>query len=468
MNKVFVLDKNLKPLMPCHPARARELLTKGKAAVYRTMPFTIVLKDRLLEDSVLQTLELKLDPGSKTTGMAINAWFKIGAENKQATLIFGANLTHRAHQMVQALIKRSALRHTRRSRKCRYREKRFNNRKNKKPGWIAPSIMSIVNNIDCWIGKLMKLAPIGFISIEINKFDTQKLQNPLISGVEYQQGTLYGYQIKQYLLEKYKHTCVYCSATNVPLEVEHIQPRSKQGSNRISNLAIACVPCNKAKGNLDLKDFVKDHIKLKAIQANLIKPLRDAAYVNILRHKLQDIVNQYSLPVLLGDGATTKFNRISQGYPKDHFIDASCVNQSGAKVYIKPNFKPLLIQAMGRGDHQVSQVNKYGFPIGEPSNKKRLQGFITGDLVRFNHTLTKKVFRVLPRKKGSFNITDLELRGILKYPHLKLTNKQLKKGVDTLKTMTKAQIKALKLPTSISPKKLELVQRNDGYKYSYS
>jgi hypothetical protein len=59
--RVFVLDKLKRPLMPCHPARARKLLKKGRAAVYRMYPFTIILKDRLLEDSTLQPIELQLD-----------------------------------------------------------------------------------------------------------------------------------------------------------------------------------------------------------------------------------------------------------------------------------------------------------------------------------------------------------------------------------------------------------------------
>ncbi len=82
------------------------------------------------------------------------------------------------------------------------------------------------------------------------------MQNPEISGTEYQQGTLYQYEVREYLLEKFNRTCAYCGAKDVPLEVEHIRPKSKGGSNRVSNLAIACVPCNQAKSNQDIKDFL--------------------------------------------------------------------------------------------------------------------------------------------------------------------------------------------------------------------
>ncbi|MFY9223432.1 MAG: RRXRR domain-containing protein, partial [Blastocatellia bacterium] len=70
MNKVFVLDKNKQQLDMCHPGQARRLLNAGLAAVYKRFPFTIILKKEV-SDPQLQTYQLKLDPGSKTTGVAI-------------------------------------------------------------------------------------------------------------------------------------------------------------------------------------------------------------------------------------------------------------------------------------------------------------------------------------------------------------------------------------------------------------
>src|SRR5690349_4213126 len=68
---VFVMDKRHQPLMPCSEKRARLLLERGRAVVHRRVPFTIRLKDRRVEDSVLQPVVLKLDPGAKTTGLAV-------------------------------------------------------------------------------------------------------------------------------------------------------------------------------------------------------------------------------------------------------------------------------------------------------------------------------------------------------------------------------------------------------------
>ncbi|PCI27487.1 MAG: hypothetical protein COB67_08445, partial [SAR324 cluster bacterium] len=127
--------------------------------------------------------------------------------------------------------------------KTRYRKPRFLNR-TLPQGWLAPSLLSRVFNIETWVEKLCCFAPVKAISQELVRFDMQQMENPEISGKEYQQGTLAGYETKQYLLEKWNRTCVYCGAQNVPLEIEHIIPKSKGGSNRVSNLTLACVSCN--------------------------------------------------------------------------------------------------------------------------------------------------------------------------------------------------------------------------------
>jgi 5-methylcytosine-specific restriction endonuclease McrA len=102
----------------------------------------------------------------------------------------------------------------------------------------------------------MRVVPINSLFLELVRFDTQKLNNPEISGKEYQQGTLYQYEVREYLLEKFSRSCAYCGVKNVPLEVEHIVPKSIGGSNRVSNLAIACRKCNQAKGNRNIEEFL--------------------------------------------------------------------------------------------------------------------------------------------------------------------------------------------------------------------
>jgi 5-methylcytosine-specific restriction endonuclease McrA len=114
-------------------------------------------------------------------------------------------------------------------------------------GWLPPSLESRLANVVTWVRRLCRLAPVTAISQELVKFDTQALVNPEIAGVEYQQGTLAGYELREYLLEKWGRRCAYCKATGVPLQVEHIVPKVRDGSNRASNLTLACRNCNQKK-----------------------------------------------------------------------------------------------------------------------------------------------------------------------------------------------------------------------------
>jgi hypothetical protein len=196
MQRVFVLDTNKQPLMPTHPAKARKLLAAGKAAVYRRYPFTIILK-YAVEQPELQPVELKLDPGSKTTGVSIVAQFTRGW-----FVLWAANLHHRGQVVKKNLDSRRAIRRGRRTRKTRYRQPRFNNRTRPK-GWLPPSLLSRVVNVEVWGGRLIRSCPLSAIQVETVRFDTQLMVNPEVSGVEYQQGELQGYEVREYLLEKW-------------------------------------------------------------------------------------------------------------------------------------------------------------------------------------------------------------------------------------------------------------------------
>jgi 5-methylcytosine-specific restriction endonuclease McrA len=294
------------------------------------------------------------------------------------------------------------VRRSRRNRKTRYRQARFLNRR-RKQDWLPPSLQSRVDNIWTWLKRLNHSTPLTHLALELVRFDTQKLQNPEISGVEYQQGELMGYEVREYLLEKWGHKCAYCGATDIPLEVEHIIPKSRGGSNRVSNLTIACHDCNEKKGNMTAAEF-----GFPEVQAQAQKPLADAAAVNATRWALYGQLQLAGLPIETGTGGQTKFNRIRQNYPKTHWLDAVCVGESGTDVYVPFQLSPLLITAQGRGSRQMCRVDKYGFPRTSAKQFKRVQGFQTGDIVKAVVTKGKKVGtylgRVAVRTSGSFNI----------------------------------------------------------------
>src|SRR5260370_2816994 len=188
---VFLVDTNRQPLSQVHPGRARILLKAGKAAVLKRYPFTLILK-AAIEQPQVQPLRIKLDPGSRTTGIAI-------VDDKSGQVLFAAELTHRSQEIKKALDDRRAVRRGRRARRSRYRKPSFPNRI-RPQGWLAPSLKSRVCNIETWVKRLRKVCPITAISLELVRFDLQLMQNPEISGIQYQQGTLAAYECRGYLL----------------------------------------------------------------------------------------------------------------------------------------------------------------------------------------------------------------------------------------------------------------------------
>jgi 5-methylcytosine-specific restriction endonuclease McrA len=399
---VFVLDRSGRPLMPCTEKRARLLLERGRARVHKVMPFTIRVVDRLAQDSEFQALRLKLDPGSKTTGIALVR----EAEGGAVAVLNLFELMHRGRQISENLTARRGHRRLRRS-KLRYRAPRFLNRGNKKPGWLAPSLQHRVDTTLAWVHRLQRLAPVSSISTELVRFDMQALENPEIEGAQYQQGTLAGYEVREYLLEKWGRTCAYCGAKNVPLQIEHIHPKSKNGSDRISNLTLACQCCNQQKGATSVEDFLrKQPERLKRIQAQAKRPLKDAAAVNATRWALVNALKTTGLAVETASGGRTKFNRSQLNIPKTHALDAACVGEVHAMTgWHKPT---LCLKAMGRGSYQRTRLDKYGCVRGHLTRSKNIQGFQTGDMVKAIVTQGKKagchIGRMAVRASGNFNI----------------------------------------------------------------
>lgn len=406
MQRVLVLSSSKQPLMPCHPARARELLRRGKAIVFRQFPFTIILKDR--DVGQVQLIALKLDPGSKQTGMVLVADFQ-----RSKRVIWAATLAHRGEAIKAALLTRRQQRRFRRQRHTRYRPARFLNRK-RPEGWLPPSLQSRINNIWTWFCRLNRVCPITSLAQELVRFDTQLMENAEISGIEYQQGELAGYEIREYLLEKWGRKCAYCGAKDCPLQIEHLTPTSRGGSDRVSNLTLACNPCNQRKGAQTAAEFGHPELQKAAKQ-----PLKDAAAVNTTRWALYRQLLTSGLPVEVSTGGRTKFNRCQQGYPKKHWIDAACVGESGAQVFIRAGFAyPLSIQAMGRQRRQLTLPNRFGFPRTSAKVSSTVYGFKTGDLVRAmvlegKHT-GNYIGRVAVRASGRFNLTTARttLQGI--------------------------------------------------------
>lgn len=419
---VFVLDRRKKPLMPCSERRARILLQRGRAAVHRLRPFTIRLRDRTAEESEFQPLRLKVAPATKATGAALVREDAPG----EGTVVFAAEMVHRLGIHAK-MLRRAGYRRRRRSANLRYRAPRFANRhpepcivcganarhrrkhcrgcaeSGDKPAdlgmrvpRLAPTLRSRVDHTRAWVARLCSWAPVSAASVQLGRYDTQTLQDPETRGVEYQQGTLRGYEVREYLLEKFGHRCVYCGGRSGDpvLNIDHVVPRSRGGTDRVSNLAIACRTCNEAKGALlpeewahALKPSCSSLTTARsagcvAVAGRLQAPLRGCAAVNATRWAVWRVLAETSLPLEAGTAGRTKWNRGRRGLPRAVAADAACVGASTPDALRWVGRWVQGISALGRGRYQRTQVNASGFPRGYLLRGKSVHGLRSGDLVR--------------------------------------------------------------------------------------
>jgi 5-methylcytosine-specific restriction endonuclease McrA len=265
-----------------------------------------------------------------------------------------------------------------------------------------------VQNVLTWVERLARWCPLDAISLEAVRFDTQLLQNPEITGLEYEPGTLAGTEVREYLLLKWGYRCAYCHQEATPTnrwEVDHIVPRSRGGSDRPANLALSCHACNQAKGDQTAEEFGHP-----VVQAQAKLPLKDAAAVNSTRRALHDRLLALGLPVEAASGGCTKWNRMRRGLPKTHWLDALCVGTStpehiqGWRVVV-----PLVIRAQRRQRRQMCLMDQHGFPRTRAKGSSCVAGFKTGDQVRAVIPSGTKagtyVGRVVVRARRSFDIT---------------------------------------------------------------
>ena len=403
-------------------AEARILLRKKLAVIHKVYPFTIRLRDNSCVGND-RAYTVKIDPGSKITGITI-------VDNKDSVVML-AEIEHRGHFIKRDLDKRRSLRQARRQRKTRYRPARFLNR-TKPKGWLAPSVKSRADNVINFIKKYKKLINIDKVMIENVSFDTaQMTANNNLIGTDYQQGPLYDTNLREFIFSKTNGKCSYCGAEAE--EIDHIVPRSKGGTNSTFNLTPACKSCNKLKSKLSLKEFGKimnkdySHLEPKKLP-------KDASIVQSARNYMFQEVTKI-VPNTKGYEAwLTKYNRDELGLPKEHYYDALSVGNVGNYKFLTD--KILQISAKGRGSRQMCRMDSYGFPQTSAKASKTVRGFQSGDMVKaiVPTGLKKGIYlgRVAIRHKGSFNI-------------------RTKSG----------------LVKDIGYKYCHIIQRGDGYLYSY-
>ncbi len=298
-------------------AKVRVLLKTGKAKVINRCPFTI----RLLYKSTayIQNISLGVDAGSKHIGLSAT---------DETRAYFEAEALPRT-DIVELLSTRREQRRSRRNRKTRYRQSRFDNRiRSKNTGWLAPSVQAKVDTHLTMVSKVMKMLPVSSIKVEVASFDLQKLKVDMEGlkrpeGTDYQQGEQMGFwNVREYVLFRDSHTCQCCKGKSKDkvLNVHHIQSR-KVGGNAPNNLITLCEYCHKQYhlGNIKLPEKIKRGVVFK-----------DAVFMGIIRwafyNRLKALYTPLGVEVTLTYGYITKNTRIEHNLPKDHYIDARCIS----------------------------------------------------------------------------------------------------------------------------------------------
>ena len=419
---VLVVDKRKRPCNTISNAYARILLFKKQAVIHKRFPFTIRLKN---DSAVLKdrAYTVKIDPGSKTTGVAI-------VDDKDSVVML-AEIEHRGHIIKRSMDSRRAIRRHRRNRKTRYRPARFLNRIKPK-GWLAPSVKSRANNVINFIKKYKKFLTINKVMIEHISFDVaQMTSDDCLMGTAYQQGPLYQQKLRSFIFGRSNGKCVYCGAKAT--EIDHVVPRANGGTNSTYNLVASCRNCNEKKSNLTLKAFGKlvgkDFSKLEPK-----KLPKDAAIAQIARNYMIKEVTKLVSDTTSHEAWLTKYNRDELGLPKEHYYDALSVGNIQDYKFLTD--KVLQIAAKGRGSRQMCRVDKFGFPRTSAKASKSVKGFQTGDMVK----------AIVPKglKRGEY-LGKVAVRSSRFFD---------------IQTKTKTI-------QGIWYKHFHIVQRSDGYLYSY-
>ena len=379
---VYVVNKYGHPLMPCSPRKARLLLKAGKAKVIQRTPFTI----QLLYGSAgyKQPISLGVDAGTKHIGVSATTEKKV---------LYEAEVLLRT-DIQELLATRREFRGSRRNRKTRYRQARFLNRK-KPQGWLAPSIQNKVDTHLKVIRNIVKILPIATITVEVAQFDTQRLKNPNISGVAYQQGEQLGFwNVREYVLYRDKHSCQWCKGKSGDkvLNVHHRESR-KTGGNSPDNLVTLCETCHHKIHQEGLEDQVQ----------RKTDSLRDATQMTVLRWFVYNGIKREFPEAKLTYGYITKNTRIRNGLEKSHMTDARCI--SGNPLAIPSETMYLVKQVRG----QNRQLHKATILKGGVRKANKTSRYMTGfqlfDKVRYNE---QECFVFGRRASGYFDLRLLD------------------------------------------------------------
>jgi len=360
---VYVISQSGKPLMPTERyGKVRRLLKDSKAKVIYRKPFTIQLLYQTTE--IVQEITLGVDAGYLKIGLS--------AITKKQEL-FSAEVQLRK-DIVELLKARRMYRRNKRNHLW-YRKPRWSNRKKSKD-WLAPSIQHKLDSHIKIIEKVKEILPISKIVVEVANFDIQKIKNPEINGVEYQNGEQKGFfNLREYILHRDNYTCQICKAKkDKPLEVHHLGFWKNDRTNRPSNLITLCTDCHTPENHKQGGLLYGWKPKLKSFKPETFMSIVRWRMINQLRE-----IN--NIPIEHTFGFITKYNRIEQKLEKSHINDAFVI----AYGFNQKRIKGFVVTQIRRNNRKL-QENRKGF---KPSIRRKKYQFQSEDLVKFDNKICK-------------------------------------------------------------------------------
>jgi hypothetical protein len=348
-DKAYVLNQRGKPIMPCSSRKARLLLKKGEAKVVKTNPFFVIQLTKATGESVSK-MNLGIDSGSKFVGFSV-------IDSKKEILCGTLDLDLRTSERLK---ERSMYRRLRR-RKLWYRKPRFNNR-TKPKGSLTPSIQRKFDTHIKLINKIKEILPIKNLFIEVGNFDIQKIENPDIKGIQYQQGSMYEYQnMRSFLISREESKCQLCGdklSKSNSSHIHHIIPRSKGGTDREKNLALLHKKCHYKLHQKKLFDSLK-----------INRQYKDATFMLVVRWKYREVFPEARLVY----GTETFINRNILRLEKTHFNDAFVI----AKGQSQTKINSISLKQKHR-NNRVLQCNRKG---SKPLIRRKRYLIRPGDIV---------------------------------------------------------------------------------------
>ncbi len=317
MNDVFVIALDGTKLMPTNRVKARKLLRKRKAIIYKHSPFTIQLTYE--SEKNVQSIEFCEDTGSVSIGVSIKSE-KHEYVHAQYDHLKDETERHNDQRMY---------RRTRRNRK-RYRKPRFDNRK-KPEGWLAPTVEHKKDNHIQIFEMFYEVCPISRAVFETGQFDPAAMQaleetGEILEGTDYQLGKRYRLaNLREAVFTRDHYRCRICGKgveDGVILHAHHIRYRSDGGTDRINNLLTVCSKCHTPKNH-------KPGGKLYGLKP-LTGTYKDATFMNIVRWQIINTVRQQNADVEVTNtyGSYTKASRRELGQlEKTHANDGYAMGE---------------------------------------------------------------------------------------------------------------------------------------------